>query len=187
MKKQVIASLVGALIIFTWQFLSNAALDLHRPAQQYTAKQDSIIQFLGNQLEEGRYFIPTTAPGWSTAEQQKFMSEMNGKPWAIIDYHESFDTNDMLMNMLRGFLVNVLIVWLLVWLLTRIGNLTFLQIFLSTLAIGFISFLHVSYTTYIWYQSPGIWIDFMDTAAAWGGTGLWLGWYLNRSSSSLAD
>lgn len=43
MKKHLIAAIVGAMIIFFWQFLSNAALELPRPAQLYTPKQDTII------------------------------------------------------------------------------------------------------------------------------------------------
>lgn len=181
MKKQFIASLVGAIIIFIWQFLSNAALDLHRPAQLYTPKQDSIMQYLGTKLQPGKYFMPHTPPGVSADVQQQFMSDYNGKPWAIVDFHASFDLDKMPMNMLRGFLVNILIVWLFVWLMTLKGNLTFIQIFLSSIVVGLISFLNISYTNHIWYPSADVWINLVDSGVEWAGTGLWLGWYLNRN------
>lgn len=180
MKKHLIASLVGALIIFFWQFLSNAALDLHKPGQQYTAKQDSILQYLGTNLEPGKYMLPRPKPGCTMEEQQKFMTDYNGKPWAVVDYHASFNQEDMPMNMLRGFLVNIVIVWLLVWLLTLKGNLTFMQIFLSSVAVGLIGFLNISYTNHIWYPSADLWINLLDAGVEWAATGLWLGWYLNR-------
>lgn len=73
MKKTIIASLVGGIIIFFWQFLSNAALDLHRPAQQYTANQDSILNYLSTQLTEGKYFLPTVPAGPFTHHWRTFI------------------------------------------------------------------------------------------------------------------
>lgn len=180
MKKHLIASVVGALIIFFWQFLSNAALDLHRPGQQYSSKQDSILQYLSTTLEPGKYMLPRPKPGATMEEQQKFMSECNGKPWAVVDLHASFDQDVMPMNMLRGFLVNIVIVWLLVWLLTLKGNLTFIQTFLSSVAVGLIGFLNIYYTNHIWYPTPELWINLLDSTVEWAATGLWLGWYLRN-------
>jgi len=39
MKKSIIAAIVGGIILFFWQFLSNAALYLPRQAQQYKPNQ----------------------------------------------------------------------------------------------------------------------------------------------------
>lgn len=180
MKKQFIASLVGALIIFFWQFLSNAALDLHLSGQQYSEKQDTILNYLGTNLEPGRYMLPRPKPGASMEEQQQFMTSYNGKPWAVVDYHASFDQGAMPMNMLRGFIVNILIVWLLVWLLNLKGSLSFLQIFLASIAVGFIGFLNTTYTNHIWYPDADLWMDIVDVGVEWAGTGLWLGWYLRK-------
>ena len=180
MKKQLIASLVGGIIIFFWQFLSNAALDLHRPAQQYTSKQDSILSFLQTQLEPGRYFLPTTPVGASSEEQQALMNKMDGKAWAIIDYQSSWSNADMTMNMIRGLLTDILIVFLFIWIITRNGTPSFGNIFLASVLTGFIAFLNFPYAYFIWYKSPGVWSDFMDGIVAWAGVGVWLGWYLNR-------
>lgn len=181
MKKQLIAAILGGIIIFFWQFLSNAALDLHRPAQEYTPKQDTILSFLkAQQLEPGRYFLPTTPKGASTEEQQALMSKVDGKPWAIVDYHAAWSNSDMLINMGRGLLVDILMVWLFVWLITRNGTPSFGTIFMSAVVLGFIAFLNFPYAYFIWYKSPGIWSDFMDAIVAWAACGVWLGWYLNK-------
>ena len=71
MKKSLIASIAGGIIIFFWQFLSNAALDLHRPASQSTPQQDSILAFLSTHLKEGKYFLPNTPDNASNEEKQK--------------------------------------------------------------------------------------------------------------------
>lgn len=60
MKKTIIGSLVGAIIMFLWQFLSWGPTQLHRPAQDYTPKQDSILSYLNSQFsEDGSYFLPS--------------------------------------------------------------------------------------------------------------------------------
>lgn len=180
MKKHLIAAAVGGIIIFLWQFLSFAALDLHRVEQQYTPKQDTIMSFLRSHLSEGKYFLPTLPEGASAEEQQRLNEQMNGKDWAIVDYHARFNSS-MPLNMARGLLVNMLMIYLMVWILQRGGSRhSFTTIFLSTLFVGLISFLNSPYTNFIWYQSPGIWQEFMDAVVAWGATGLWLGWWLRR-------
>jgi len=59
MKKAIIGSIVGALIIFIWQFLSFALINFHKPAQEYTDKQEAIMGFLDGQgLKDGGYLFP---------------------------------------------------------------------------------------------------------------------------------
>ena len=181
MKKQLIAAILGGVIIFFWQFLSNAPLDLHRPAQEYTPKQDTILGFLkSQQLEPGRYFLPTSPKGASMEEQEALMSKIEGQSWAIVDYHSTWSNSDMPINMARGLLVDIIMVWLFVWLITRNGTPPFGTIFMSAVVLGFIAFLNFPYAYFIWHKSPGIWSDFMDGIIAWAACGLFLGWFLNR-------
>lgn len=181
MKKSIIAAIVGGIILFFWQFLSNAALDLHRPAQQYTPKQDSIIAYLNQHLEEGRYFMPTYPVGTPSEEAQKIMEASSGKPMAIVELHKSFNNMDMRMNLIRSVLTNMLLVYLLVWILSRGNFNSFGSIFLSSLFVGLISFLYFPYATFIWYKTPGIWAEFNDAWIPWALNGLWLGWFLRRN------
>jgi hypothetical protein len=180
MKRNIIAAVVGGIIIFFWQFLSNAALDLHRPAQQYTPKQDSILGYLQSQLQPGSYFLPTSPETATAEEEQKMMSEADGKPWAIVELHAAWNNNDMMTNMIRTLLVDMIMVYLFIWLLARGGTPSFSTILLSSLAVGLISFLTFPYSHFIWYKSRDIWAHLADGLAGWGAAGLWLGWYLNR-------
>ena len=99
MKKNTIASVVGGLILFLWQFLSWTILDMHRPMQNYTPKQQEILDFLGQNLEDGSYYLPTTPKGATMEENEKLMNESIGKPWAEIRYHKAMNTN-MPLNMI---------------------------------------------------------------------------------------
>lgn len=180
MKKTIIGSLVGAIIIFFWQFLSWGPLNLHRSAQGYTPKQDSIMAYLNSQFkEDGNYLMPTYVPGATSEEMDKAMKNAVGKPWAILSYHRSMDMS-MGMNMIRGFLVNVIILWLLCWLIGKMNEVSVVTILITSLIVGLIGFLNVTYTYHIWYQTKDLNAHLIDTVVSWGITGLWLGLWLKK-------
>ena len=114
------------------------------------------------------------------------MASFEVKPWAIIQYHDALDTG-MAMNMTRGFLVNIIIVFLFCWMMGQMQSLNFKKVFLSALAVGIIVFLNGYYTGYIWYKTFDIWASLADAIVAWGLTGVWLGWYLNRGKIETTD
>lgn len=174
MKRSIINSLIAALILFIWQFLSQAALDLHKMEHQYSTNQDTIVNFITSQLKEGKYAMPLPKPGCSMEEAQKFMKESAGRPSIIIDYKINEGAN-MGMNMFRGLLTNVLVMFLFISLLQKIETRSFKTVLVASLVIGFIGFLNHTYTNYIWYHAPGMYIDLVDALVGWGLAGLYLG------------
>ncbi|HEY0355365.1 MAG TPA: hypothetical protein VGC29_04125 [Flavisolibacter sp.] len=183
MKNILIGALVGGLIIFIWQFLSFAAVNLHEPSQKYTEKEQAILDFLASQnLEEGGYIIPNIPPGASKEEREAKMKAGEGKPWASIQYHQTME-NNMVMNMIRGFIVNVIVVYLFCWLMMRMRTPNFSTIFASALVVGLIIFMNAPYVGFIWNESFDIWAYFLDYVVSWGLVGLWLGWFLTRNQS----
>jgi hypothetical protein len=182
MKKMIIGSLVGGIILFAWQFLTWGLLNLHEAQQKYTPKQDTVLAFLGTQFnEDGAFMMPTFAPGTSKDEIEKQMKASEGKPWAQVIYHKAMPGMDkMFMNMGRGLLVNFVAIGLLCWLLLKIPNASFGTVFLGTLGTGLIIFLESPYMMHIWYGSFDLMAHFTDALVAWGVTGIWLGWWLTR-------
>ena len=180
MKKQLIATLVGGLILFLWQFLSWTVLNVHGAEYQYTANQDTIMTTLARNLKEGSYMLPQPPKGSSSEEQKAFMETSAGKPWASISYHESFEGN-MGMNMFRAIVVDLLAVFLLVWLLLKFASLDFKTVLLSSLTVGAIAYLTIPYLNSIWFESNTIGY-LVDLVAQWGLLGVWLGWWLTRRS-----
>jgi hypothetical protein len=182
MKKMLIGALVGGLIIFIWQFISFAAVNFHKSSQQYTDKQDAILNFLGSQgLAEGGYVLPSLPEGSSMEEYETQMKTAEGKPWATIQYHSSME-NNMVMNMIRGLLVNIVAVFLFCWMVTKMENINFGTVMASALVLGLIIFFNAPYVNHIWYQSFDIWAHFMDYLVSWGLTGAWLGWWFTRNT-----
>jgi hypothetical protein len=178
MKKVLIGTLVGGLIIFIWQFLSWSALNIHGSEQQYTENQDIILECLGENLQEGHYFLPTVPPGTSSEDAQSLMEEVIGQPWAQVSYHKSFEA-DMGMNMFRGLVIDWLAVYLLIWVFMKSSELRFSPIFVGSLCVGFVGYLTIPYLNSIWFETP-TWGYIVDTAVQWGLVGAWLGWWLPR-------
>ena len=180
MKKLLIGAIVGGIIIFIWQTLSWTVLDLHRSSQQYTSKQDSILNFLNSQFsEDGSYYMISAPKGASSEEMSKLMTERVGKPWAQIQYHKSLNIN-MGANIFRGLIVDILMVAFACWILMKISPSSFGVIFISCFLMGVIAFINSPYTVHIWYPKADIMSHMLDALLSWGLCGIWLGWWLNR-------
>jgi hypothetical protein len=167
MKRKLIFSAIGAIIIFTWQFLSYATPNFHKSASKYTPAQDSILQAIAKQgLDEGMYFLGQPDPSLSQAEQQAFIDKMQGTPWAVLNYHQN-NTMSMAMNMSRGFIVCFVISFILFWLFLQQKEPTLKNRLLLSLAVGIIGFFSIPYTNFIWYKAPDIFAHFADAIFPW--------------------
>ncbi|MEO7265115.1 MAG: hypothetical protein ABIW38_09395 [Ferruginibacter sp.] len=183
MRKTIIAAVVGGIIIFAWQFLSWAALNLHKASNKYTPNNAAIMSALeANLPEEGGYVLPGLPENATKADHEKLMNESNGKPWASIQYHKSMKSSiaTMMMNMGRGLIVDIITVWLFCWILGKINIASFGTIFMASLFLGLIIFFNSSYTANIWYKWFDIMAHFTDAIVSWGVCGIWLGWYLGK-------
>jgi hypothetical protein len=178
MTKQIIATVVAGILFFLWQFLSWTMLNVHGSEMQYTDKQDVIMQTLSQNLKEGTYFLPNLPPDASKEQQEAYMKDVAGKPWASVSYHESMNM-DMSMNMVRAFAVDLVAAFLLIWLLMKMSNLNFQTALLSSLAVGVLGYLTIPYLNSVWFESSSLGY-LVDAIVQWGLVGVWLGWYLNR-------
>jgi lipopolysaccharide export LptBFGC system permease protein LptF len=179
MKKWLIGSLVGAIIVFGWQAASWMFLGIHDKQMKYTPAQTEIMSVLSaNLTEDGLYSMPS-AP--TKKEQRDMVKGMEGKPWASVIYHKEFHM-DMAMPMIRGFLIDIFLVISLIYVLTRGGTPISRRVFSGSVAMGLAFWLWGPYTGHVWFQLPWHMIqgDLIDALVAWSLCGLWLGWWLNR-------
>lgn len=182
MKKWLIGSLVGAVLLFVWQFLSWTMFQFHEAEAKYTPAQDSILQYLGNQFNEtGTWMLPTVPPGSSQEAAEALGKTMDGKPWATITYRTSY-SHDMTSPLIRGFLVDLFLVFCVIYIITRNGTPTGMRIFAASVALGLVTFLIGPYTAHNWFQTPteDMHGHLIDALVAWSLVGVWLGWWLNR-------
>ncbi|MEP7197423.1 MAG: hypothetical protein ABI851_12955 [Saprospiraceae bacterium] len=179
MTKQIIATAVGAIILFMWQFLSWGVLPIHQSEYSYTPNQEQIMACLNQNLSEGgTYMIPGVPPGTAHEDAEKQMEKNVGKPWASVTYHSSMNMN-MGMNMFRGFAVDLIAIFLLIWLLGKTSSINLKSAMTFSIAIGFISYLTIPYMNSIWFETKSLG-HLVDAIASWGLVGIWLGWYLGR-------
>ena len=182
MKKWLIGSLVGAILVFLWQFLSWTILPFHSGEAKYTAAQNEILTSLSASLkEDGVYMLPNVQPDASMDEHEKLMKEAEGKPWATVIYRTTYKP-DMVMQMIRGFLVDWFLVFTLIYILTRGGTPTRTRTLAGSVAVGLFTFLAGPYTMHNWFQTPNEAYTghLIDAFVIWGLVGFWLGWWLNR-------
>ncbi|MBK9733835.1 MAG: hypothetical protein IPO92_02225 [Saprospiraceae bacterium] len=178
--KVIIGTIVGGFIIFIWQTLSWTMLNIHGSEAKYTENQDSIMNMLSNQIkEDGSYYLPGLPPKASSEEEEKYMSNMTGKPWATISYHKSWNMS-MGMNMFRGLLADIVAVWMLMWLLMKIPNLSVQTSIMASLAVGLVGYLTTEYAMTIWFQTNSI-PSLIDAIVGWVLCGTWLGWWINKN------
>src|SRR5262245_44065802 len=136
MKKWIIGALVGAIIMFAWQASSWMFLGIHDKAFKYHPAESTIINTLSSNLtEEGSYAFPGHKPDATREELEKSMKDMEGKPWATVVYHPSYNVS-MAESMISGFVVDFILVLLLVLILTKGGLPNGMGIFTGSLAIG---------------------------------------------------
>ena len=181
MKKWLIGSFVGAILVFLWQFVSWTVLNLHKAEAKYTPAQAEVMTVISASIkEDGIYMLPTTSSA-SREEHEKLAKEMDGRPWATVIYRTAY-RYDMVRPMIRGFLVDWFLVFTLIYILTRAGTPTRIRILGGSVAVGLFTFLAGPYTMHNWFQTPGEAYTghLIDAFITWALAGLWLGWWLNR-------
>src|SRR5210317_1602204 len=104
MKKAILFAVIGAAIIFAWDFISYAMPNLHKSAGEYTAVQDELLGAIEKSgLDEGMYYLGQPDPELSKEEYKSAMEKYEGQPWAIINYQEEYNSS-MAMNMVRAII-----------------------------------------------------------------------------------
>lgn len=167
MKKHLLFSLIGAVIIFIWQFISFAMPNFHNPTHGYTPAQDEILQkFQELGLKEGMYVLGMPDPSSTRSEMEATMKNYEGKPWAVINYQMN-NSMDMVMPMIRGFLICFVISFLLFWVFLQQNEASLKNRLFISIAVGLIGFFFVPYTRFIWYKEPDIWAYFADGIVPW--------------------
>lgn len=183
MNKFLVGALVGSIILFGWQTISWTGAGIHDETFSYAPAQDSIINYLNQNLRvPGQYRIPNEVPGTPEDQKERFWKNMEGRPWAIVTYHDYYKY-DMLTPALRGYLISLACVLILCWNIIQFNRIKFWRIFLTALGYGMVSFLFISFNGHNWFGTPWSVMrgELIDAIVGWGCCGAWLGlWYKKK-------
>jgi hypothetical protein len=191
MKKILIGSFVGAIILFVWSFLAWAITPIHLHTFMYTPAQDAILKTLEeNNVETGAYGIPMVdnrnVSGFDSEYQKKseeFMKANSSKPAATIQYRkEGYDMSAM--TLIRGFLFDFL-ASLAACILLAPGFAAMNSFFgrwWLVLLIGVVLAISGPLINFNWMGAPWQFtLDMvMDNLLNWGILGLWFAWYFRN-------
>ena len=179
MKKLFIASLVGAIIMLMWSFLSWMVLPIHEKTFTYTPAQDGILKAMADaNLETGAYGMPS---GATREEAMQAMEANKGKAGALIHYTKADPGMDPSMH-LKGFLFFFVTTFAACVLLANNMSGSFFSrwwmvMMVAVIIIFGIHLMHWNYMGHSWNYTR----DFiLDAALGWGINGLWLAWYMGR-------
>lgn len=165
MKKHILFSIIGGVIIFVWQFLTYAMPNFHKSAQTYTPLQDTIMQqFKTLGLEQGMYMLGMPNP--DKPEEVAASWNEESSTWAIVNYRIN-DSNSMGLPMFRSFAIGMLIAGLLFWLYKQKEETSLYYKLTVSVVVGLISFMYVPYSNYIWYKAPDIYAHLLDGIVPW--------------------
>lgn len=168
----ILPSLVFGCILFFWQFLSFAALNLHENAQQYTPLQDSICKVLQTfNLKEGGYMLPQPQPGLSTEAWESQNAVLSQNPWIRMNYYTSRNVS-MIKPLLLGFLSDLILGIIILWILHQCAKESKLKHILISIVIGIIAFIYIPLTNHIWFPSFDIWAYAIDAIIPFAAIGL---------------
>lgn len=191
MKKILIGSFVGTIVLFIWSALSWTVLPLHLHTYSYTSAQDSILKVLAdNNVETGAYLMPMADNTNATAfdskyheESERVMKENEGKPMATIYYLRQGYLMGA-MTFIRGFLFDFLALLAACIILTPsfAAMSSFFGRWWLALLVGLLLSAYGPLQQFNWMAVP--WNFTADivlgTLLDWGVTGLWLAWYFGR-------
>ncbi len=191
MKKLLLGSFVGAIILFVWSAVSWVALPVNLHTLMYTPAQDTLLKVLAdNHVPSGTYAMPIAdnrTAGWFDAkfkdDAQKVMKEKAGAPTATIFYKQE-DTNMNATTYLRGFLFNFLAVLAASILLVPgfAADSSFLGRWWLTLVLGLLISASGPMIEYNWMGHPWNYAKHLmvDDFLNWGIVGLWLAYYFKK-------
>jgi hypothetical protein len=181
MKKIIIGSLVGALIMFIWSFLSWIVLPIHANTFAYTDKQVAIMQALAdNGLETGAYGL-STAP--TREEHFKAMQEgtNKGKPGAAMMYTKE-DVGMGPKQQIVGFFFNFIMIFAACMLLVNNMSGSFFSRWWMVMMFAVVIIFGVRLMEWNWMGHTWNYTrDFvLDCALGWALNGVWLAWWLGK-------
>ncbi len=154
MKKILLGALVGAVVLFTWSFVSHVFLPLGHIGIQQVPNEDPILEAMRANIQQpGLYFLPGLHPSqYEDEAARKGWAEKAVRGFAIVIYQLS--AQEMTTGQLvTEFVSNLLLAFLAALLVSHIGG-SFIWRTLAVGLMGLIAGLDVYVSYWNWFKFP---------------------------------
>lgn len=197
MKKLLIASIIGAIILFVWGAMAWTFLPIHHHTFKYSPAQEQVLEHLSENLgESGAYGMPSADnreismfdSNYMT-ETEKIMKENAGKPSAIIFYNDGGNVMSG-RTYAFGFLFQFILAFIASLMLALTGDRLktfFDRWWLVMLLAVFVSIeghlMSWNWMGFSWHYVKDM---ILDELLAWAIVGIWLAYYFGRGKTAAA-
>jgi hypothetical protein len=182
-----IAALLGAIVVFLWQFLAHMVLPIGEMGFRQPANEDVVLQAVTTGLPEpGIYYLPTIAPDKmndeATVKAWAEKSQKNPYVFAVVNTPLTGDPMSMAPQLTKQFITNLIAALLATFVLAATAW-TFGARVIGALAFGVFGWLMNIVPQLNWYRFPG---DFMvgnllEQGIGWLLGGVAIAWWLGRT------
>jgi hypothetical protein len=183
MKRIFIGSLVATVIYFVFQTIMWVG-GFHKDFNTYSAKQDTILKVLNENLEkDGMYMMPmadANSPDFK-AQQENLEKQMVGRPWAMIFFHRAM--SDFTPSYIVMGILYTLIACMMAALVVYHGNFhSFLSRFMVAMTFAIFTLAQGIFDDMNWWSFPWSWVkpQVFDLLVGWGICSLWLAFFVKR-------
>ena len=178
-----LAGLFGGLMIFFAGFFSHQILGWGGRTIQTPKDLDKARDSLVAELKEPgiHSLVPQNRPEFATlpidkqiAEMQKTTAQFIQGPNGYVIIAPPIDATNGPKQILLEALSNIISALIVAWIMTQIAPISFLRRWMIVLAFGFVGWLSISASQYLWYYFPAAFIrdELFCALLEWGIAGL---------------
>ncbi len=181
--KVFISALVGGILLFIWQSLSWAVLNVHGDAMAFSAEgQEEILEAMSEHLETNIYYLSYADP---EATPEEFSEQATGRPQALVNYVSEYQ-NNMGPLMVRGLVYSFFVALVVSLVLARSRNTGFIGRFFTVMGFALVLILFDTLGDMNWWYHPmnWVWPEVIDYLVMFALSGIWMAWWMGRGERS---
>ena len=183
-----IAALLGAIVVFFWQFLAHMMLPIGEMGFRLPANEDVVLQAVTTGLPTpGIYYLPSIDPNKMNDEAtKKAWAEKSAKNpfvWAVVAPSPTGDPMSMAPQLTKQFVTNLIAALLAAFVLAATAW-TFGARVIGALAFGLFGWLMNIVPQWNWYRFPSDFLvgNLLEQGIGWLLGGIAIAWWLGRTA-----
>jgi hypothetical protein len=187
-----VAALLGAIVLFLWQFLAHMVLPIGEMGFRQPQNEDVVLQAVTTGLPApGIYYLPSVAPEkmGDEAVMKAWAEKAKKNPWvfAVVNPPPEGDPMSMAPHLIKQFIVNLICAFLVAWMLAALPWTLGMRV-AGAFVFGIFGWLANIVPQWNWYRFP---TDFMianllEQGIGWLLAGVLIAWWLGRTENRVA-